>query len=66
MKKTLRKLTLSRETLRQLDPSRLKDAEGGAVAQGRQIGGGSMDRTCQSLCFVCPETWPVNTQANTQ
>ena len=58
MKKTLRKLTLSRETLRQLDSSKLKDAEGG-VAQARQAGG-SMDRTCQSLCFVCPDTWTVN------
>jgi hypothetical protein len=60
MKKSLPKLTLFRETLRRLDESRLENAAGGAI----QGGGGSMDRTCQSLCFVCPETWPVETGVN--
>jgi hypothetical protein len=60
MKKNLPKLTLSRETLRRLDESRLESA-GGAIQDG-----GSMDRTCQSLCFVCPETWPIETGLNNQ
>jgi hypothetical protein len=59
MKKTLRKMQLSRETLRLLDTSDLKGADGAAVA------GGSFDPTCQSRCFVCPETWPINTGDNT-
>jgi hypothetical protein len=59
MKKTMRKLQLSRETLRLLDNSDLKGADGGAVT-----GGGSFDPTCQSRCFVCPETWPVLTTDN--
>ncbi len=58
MKKTMRKLQLSRETLRLLDRSDLKSAEGGAA------GGGSFDPTCQSRCYVCPETWPVLTTGN--
>jgi hypothetical protein len=57
MKKTMRKLLLSRETLRLLDRSDLKGAAGGAV-------GGSFDPTCQSRCYVCPETWPVLTTGN--
>ena len=61
MKKSLPKLTLSRETLRRLDESRLENAAGGALQ-----GGGSFDRTCQSLCFVCPETWPINTGLNNE
>ena len=61
MKKSLPKLTLSRETLRRLDESRLENADGGAIQ-----GSDSMDRTCQSLCFVCPETWPIETGLNNQ
>ena len=61
MHKKIRKMTLSRETLRLLDGAALKGAAAG-LAQQRELGGaGSMDRTCQSLCFVCPETWPVVT-----
>lgn len=60
MKKSFPKLTLSRETLRRLDESRLRVA--GGVLEENVADFGSMDRTCQSLCFVCPETWPVNTQ----
>jgi hypothetical protein len=56
MQKKIRKMTLSRETLRLLDGSAMKEAAGGQV-----VVDGSMDRTCQSLCFVCPETWPVVT-----
>ena len=52
MKKKIGKMTLSRETLRRLEPANLKEAEGA-------LAGGSFDRTCQSLCFVCPETWPI-------
>jgi hypothetical protein len=57
MHKKIRKMTLSRETLRLLDGSALKKATGGQRAAEAD----SMDRTCQSLCFVCPETWPVVT-----
>ncbi|HEX4498167.1 MAG TPA: hypothetical protein VIE43_21000 [Thermoanaerobaculia bacterium] len=56
MKKTMRKLQLSRETLRLLVTTDLKGADGGAAT-----GGESFDPTCQSRCYVCPETWPVLT-----
>ena len=56
MHKKIRKMTLSRETLHLLDGSAVKEAAGGLVMVA-----GSMDRTCQSLCIVCPETWPVVT-----
>jgi hypothetical protein len=49
MQKKLRKLNLSRETLRLLDLSNLKEAQGGIGLQG------SFDRTCQSLCEVCDD-----------
>jgi hypothetical protein len=62
MKKKLRKITLSRETLRRLDESSLKEAAVGGIAQNAAEAG-SWDRTCQSLCFVCPDTW-LNTQDN--
>lgn len=58
MQKKIRKMTLSRETLRLLDGADLKGAAAGQeLAQQRMAEAGSMDRTCQSLCFVCPETW---------
>jgi hypothetical protein len=59
MKKTIRKLTLSRETLRMLDHSDLQGAQGGAT-----IGTGeSFDPTCMTRCFICPEPWTIeNTQ----
>jgi len=54
MKKKTSKMTLSRETLRRLDPVQLKQADGGV------IGGSAEDNpTNQSRCEVCPETWPI-------
>jgi len=50
MKKTFRKMTLSRETLRVLDHSDLRGAEGDA----RQAG--SFDPTCMTRCYICPVT----------
>jgi hypothetical protein len=59
MKKTIRKLTLSRETLRLLDHSDLQVAQGGATGTGA-----SFDPTCMTRCFICPvEPWTIeNTQ----
>jgi hypothetical protein len=54
MQKKVRKLTLSRETLRVLDPSALQQVEGGAVPVQN-----TTKRTELSLCFVCNEV-PVN------
>jgi len=53
MKKKIGKITLSRETLRRLDAGTLKEAKGA-------LRGDSLDPTCQSLCEVCPDTWPVD------
>ena len=53
MKKKTSKMTLSRETLRRLDPVQLKQADGGVT-------NGSEDNpTNQSRCEVCPETWQI-------
>jgi hypothetical protein len=58
MKKTIRKMALSRETLRMLDRSDLQGAQGGAVRPGT-----SFDPTCMTRCFICPvEPWTVGTQ----
>ena len=50
MQKKVRKMSLSRETLRVLDPSALQQAEGGAVPVQN-----TTQRTELSLCFVCNE-----------
>lgn len=50
MKKKISKMTLSRETLRRLDPIYLKVA-GAAVEVDNP--------TNESRCEVCPETWPI-------
>ena len=50
MQKKMRKMTLSRETLRVLDPSALKEVEGGALPVQN-----TSRRTALSLCFVCNE-----------
>jgi hypothetical protein len=52
MKKTTRKMILSRETLRLLDHSDLRGA--GGVAQPV-----SFDPTCATRCFWCPVTLPT-------
>jgi hypothetical protein len=48
MQKKMRKMTLSRETLRVLAPSALKEVEGGALPVQN-----TSRRTELSLCFVC-------------
>jgi hypothetical protein len=53
MKKTTRKMTLSRETLRMLDHSDLRGAEGAAGPPA------SFDPTCATRCFWCPVTLPT-------
>jgi hypothetical protein len=55
MQKKVRKMSLSRETLRVLDPSALQQAEGGALPVQQN----TTQRTALSLCFVCNEV-PVN------
>ncbi len=50
MQKKVRKMSLSRETLRVLDPSALQRAEGGAMPVQN-----TTKRTELSLCFVCNE-----------
>jgi hypothetical protein len=52
MKKTTRKMKLSRETLRLLDHSDLSGAEGGVRPPGA-----SFDPTCATRCYICPEPW---------
>ena len=59
MKKTVRKMTLSRETLRVLDHSDLRGAEG-IVRQA-----GSFDPTCMTRCFICPVTRTTLTDTGT-
>jgi hypothetical protein len=59
MKKTVRKMTLSRETLRVLDRSDLKGADGAALP------GGSFDPTCMTRCFICPVTRTTTIETGT-
>ena len=59
MKKTFRKMTLSRETLRLLDHSALTGAQGAALAAG------SFDPTCMTRCFICPVTRTTLTDTGT-
>jgi hypothetical protein len=54
MQKTVRKMSLSRETLRVLDPSALQNVEGGAITVQQN----TSQRTALSLCFVCNE-YPI-------
>src|SRR6201995_4412244 len=49
MQKNVRKMSLSRETLRVLDSTALQQAEGGALP----VQGNTTQRTALSLCFVC-------------
>lgn len=48
MQKKVRKMSLSRETLRVLAPSALQQVEGGALPVQN-----TTQRTALSLCFVC-------------
>lgn len=43
MRKTIKKLSLSKETLRALDETRLDEA----------VGGTFQTRTCGSICHIC-------------
>jgi hypothetical protein len=54
MQKNVRKMSLSRETLRVLDSTALQQAEGGAVTVQQN----TTQRTALSLCFVCNE-YPI-------
>jgi hypothetical protein len=54
MKRSLKKLSLNRETLRKLTEERLTEAAGGATL--------SCNTQCQTRCFACPSQ---NTQCNT-
>lgn len=54
MKKSLRKLTLSRETIGRLEQERLGEALGGATH--------SCNTLCETRCFACISE---NTQCNT-
>ncbi|HEY0780877.1 MAG TPA: class I lanthipeptide [Thermoanaerobaculia bacterium] len=51
MKKSLKKLGLSRETLRSLNPANLSEAAGGAVTDATCVG----QNTCpHTNCDTCP------------